>query len=102
MVKTYVSTILIIYYIQYEFYLVHICIERHCQNALDDCLQWIKDHVRNHHMFIQSDRYGNTLLHAGIYRTNFGYKISVRFDSIFINHFLEKKTLLLKLRFISY
>ncbi|CAF3667628.1 unnamed protein product [Rotaria sp. Silwood1] len=44
--------------------ILHICIERHCQNALKNCLQWIKEDVRNYKMFIKSDRHGNTILHA--------------------------------------
>ncbi|CAF1052332.1 unnamed protein product [Rotaria sordida] len=43
---------------------VHICIERHCQNALESCLKWIKQDIRCYNMFIKGDRHGNTILHA--------------------------------------
>ncbi|CAF2042757.1 unnamed protein product [Rotaria magnacalcarata] len=43
---------------------VHICIERHCENALRHCLKWIQEDVRSCNMFIRGDRHGNTILHA--------------------------------------
>ncbi len=51
------------------FIKVHICIERHCQNALQNCLEWIKEDVNSYNMFIKGVRHGNTVLHAGIYHS---------------------------------
>ncbi|CAF4384608.1 unnamed protein product, partial [Rotaria sordida] len=44
--------------------ILHICIERHCQNALESYLKWIKQDIRSYNMFIKGDRHGNTILHA--------------------------------------
>ncbi|CAF4455508.1 unnamed protein product, partial [Rotaria sp. Silwood2] len=44
--------------------ILHICIERRCQNALENCLTWIKEDVHSYNMFIKGDRHGNTILHA--------------------------------------
>ncbi|CAF2069611.1 unnamed protein product [Rotaria magnacalcarata] len=44
--------------------ILHICIERHCENALRHCLKWIQEDVRSCNMFIRGDRHGNTILHA--------------------------------------
>lgn len=46
---------------------MHICIEQNCLDALQNCLQWIQDDMRQYHMFRQGDRYENTVLHAGIF-----------------------------------
>jgi ankyrin repeat protein len=52
-----------------HFLKVHICVEQHCQDALQKCLQWIKEDIGGYSMFIQGDRHENTVLHAGIYHS---------------------------------
>ena len=50
--------------------LVHICMERNCSDALRNCLQWIEENIRRYNLFREGDRYGNTVLHAGMILTN--------------------------------
>jgi ankyrin repeat protein len=49
------------------FVTVHICLEQNCPNALRTCLEWIENDIHKYHIFIQGDRHGSTVLHAGIY-----------------------------------
>ncbi|CAF3986350.1 unnamed protein product [Adineta steineri] len=44
--------------------ILHICVEQHCQDALQICLEWIKKDIHSYDIFMKDDRHGNTVLHA--------------------------------------
>lgn len=68
--------------------ILHICVERHCLNALQIYLEWIKKDINSYHIFFQEDRYGNTVLHAGIHR-NLDKIFQTCSQSIYPNYFYE-------------
>ncbi|CAF0772592.1 unnamed protein product [Adineta ricciae] len=44
--------------------ILHICVEKQCNDALKTCLECIKNDIDSYELFTTADRYGNTVLHT--------------------------------------